>query len=138
MLNTPYLAIKAQLIATCLTAESVQWFNMQYDGILASKNALLIEFPDPILFPLTAQDLKKGTFIVRIHVIRQVASNTDGTICDSIVAEHDLLCDAVQAGLNRFVPGSLKALQPFAWTPWQKKVGMMITFVDFTTSLSLK
>jgi len=136
MLSPIYLAVKARLQAANTGVNAIQWFNMQYDATITQTTAILIEFPEKIPFPRADNKQKSGQIIVRIHVVRQFISDADGSVPDSIVAEHDQLAEAVRTALERFHPADncTGTLQFAGWQPWQKQKGMMLSLLDFETT----
>ena len=135
MLTDIYTAIKTQLTTVVTAAKDIQWFNMQYDTTIATDNILLIEFPDPIVFPQESNQQKTGEIRIRIHVVHQILSQHDGSITDSLVTDHDTLAESVRTALSRFRPsgGYCNTLQFTTWQHWHRMKGLMITFVDFST-----
>jgi hypothetical protein len=138
MLNSIYKAIKQQLNTADedLVLKGIEWYNVQYESTIASTPRIFVEFPDPLKFDHVSKEMKRTPVKIRLHVVTQALTGTDGTIPDTMVAAHEVTANFALDTLKRFVPklGEVALTSPFdftVWQHWHKHKGWMVTFVEF-------
>lgn len=136
MLHDIYTDIKGHLSAADedATIKGIEWYNVQYEGSIATTPRLFVEFPDALNFELLSKDgLKRADVKIRLHVVTQAITLADGVIDDSVSADHEAVALWVKEELDRYVPtnNSCGILRFTAWQHWHKYRGWMVTFVEF-------
>lgn len=138
MLNDIYKAIKSHLIEADEDSilKGIEWYNVQYESTIASTPRIFVEFPNPLVFDRVSKDMKRTAFKVRLHVVTQALSGTDGAIPDTMVDAHETAANFALNTLKRFVPQAAgeDLTTPFdftLWQHWHKYRGWMVTFVEF-------
>ena len=141
MLNPIYKAIKQQLITADedLTLKGIEWYNVQYESTIASTPRIFVEFPEPLVIDQISKDARRTPVKIRLHVVTQALTGTDGTIPDSLVDTHEEIATWAKDAIDHFIPppstGSginpCKQMNLTGWQHWHKYKGWMVTFVEF-------
>lgn len=147
MLNPIYKAIKQQLITADeeLILKGVEWYNVQYESTIASTPRIFVEFPEPLAIDAISKDTKRTQVKIRLHVVTQALTGTDGTIPDTVVDAHEEIAIWAKDAINHFTPapstglGSVpcKTINFTGWQHWHKYKGWMVTFVEFEAKKTL-
>ena len=137
MLNPIYKAIKEHLndADTDSTLKGIEWYNVQYEGSIATTPRLFVEFPEPLNFgDLGKEAALRAPVKIRLHVVTQALAGADGAIDDTVAETHETVSLWVKDTLTHFLPedGSCSALRFTAWQHFHKYKGWMVTFVEFT------
>ena len=142
MLYDIYNAVKSEITAADRDSEikGVEWYNVQYEGSIASTPRVFIEFPEAIQFAMVSKDLRRGPLKLRLHVVTQAISGADGTIADTTAQDHEDIAYLVFQAIDKFTPlkASIALTSPLQFTTWQhfhKHKGWMVTFVEFDCKL---
>ena len=112
--------------------QDIQWFNNQYtaDTILAVP-VVFIEFAALDIRQSTKQDLSRSDIMVRLHVVTEVHSESDGQVPDSDILEHEKLAlmvrDAVEFQKLPFNGSFTGPLYPQSWEFDHHYNGFMVT-----------
>lgn len=136
MLHDIYTAVKSHLNEQDSeeTIKGIEWYNVQYEGSIATTPRLFVEFPEPLNFgDLGKEAEKRAPVKIRLHVVTQALAGADGVIDDSLSESHETLSLWVKDQLDNFLPtnGSCKSLHFTTWQHFHKYKGWMVTFVEF-------
>lgn len=136
MLHDIYLSVKTQLLAQVAGLEGVEKYNVQYEGSIATTPRIFVAFPEQLQFDQVSKQSRRTPLKMRLHVVTQALAETDGTVSDSISAEHETIALAVMNAIDKFTPvdGVEKLTSPMQFSGWQdfdKYRGWKITFVEF-------
>jgi hypothetical protein len=135
MLNDIYTAIKAQLIAEDedLILKGIEWYNVQYESTIANTPRIFVEFPEPLVIDAISKEARRTPVKMRLHVVTQVITGTDGTIPDALVTAHETIALWVKNTIEHFLPanGITTRMNLTGWQHWHKYKGWMVTFVEF-------
>jgi len=141
MLNEIYKAIKSHLNEQDTTGKikGIEWYNVQYESTIACTPRIFVEFPEALVIDPISKDTKRTPVKIRLHVVTQALTDTDGTIPDSIVDNHEEIATWVKDTIDHFTPppstGSgivpCKHMNLSGWQHWHKYKGWMVTFVEF-------
>lgn len=116
--------------------KDIQWFNNQYEGVIHTTPALFIEFGGLEFSPATKQALTTSISI-RLHVVSEVMSESDGEIRDDDVAAHEQIARKVLQAMEEvklpFENGETRPLRLASWTHNHKYYGWMVTLVGLET-----
>lgn len=116
--------------------KDIQWFNKQYEGVIHTTPALFIEFGGLEFSPTTKQALTTSISI-RLHVVSEVMSESDGEIRDDDVAAHEQIARKVLQAMEEvklpFENGETRPLRMASWTHNHKYYGWMVTLVGLET-----
>ena len=116
--------------------KDIQWFNNQYEGVIHTTPALFIEFGGLEFSPTTKQALTTSISI-RLHVVSEVMSESDGEIRDDDVAAHEQIARKVLQAMEEeklpFENGETRPLRLASWTYNHKYYGWMVTLVGLET-----
>lgn len=141
MLKDIYTAIKQQLIAEDenSTLKGIEWYNVQYESTIASTPRIFVEFPEPLVIDAISKDARRTGIKIRLHVVTQALTETDGAIPDSVVTAHELTATMVKNAIDHFTPadGCTRQMNLSAWQHFHKYKGWMVTFVEFEAKKSL-
>jgi hypothetical protein len=135
MLNPIYKAIKQQLNAEddeqCL--KGIEWYNVQYESTIASTPRIFVEFPEPLKIDAISKEARRTPVKIRLHVVTQAITGTDGTIDDSVVDTHEEIATWAKDAIDHFTPadGCTRQMNLSGWQHWHKYKGWMVTFVEF-------
>jgi len=137
MLYDIYTAVKSHLNEQDSegTIKGIEWYNVQYEGSIATTPRLFVEFPEPLNFGDLGKETDKRALVkIRLHVVTQALAGADGVIDDQIAADHEEIALWVKDQLDNFLPGngSCKTLHFNTWQHFHKYKGWMVTFVEFT------
>lgn len=131
-----FKSIQAATAAAVPALKAVQWFNMQYEATITQSPVAFIEFPDDSPADHASKDLTRLPVAIRVHVVSKVISSADGSVPDTAIQQAEALAASVRATLTGFRPAECKPLRFTGWRHWQRFNGFMITYVDFTTTLT--
>jgi len=141
MLNDIYKAIKQQLITADedLTLKGIEWYNVQYESTIASTPRIFVEFPEPLVIDQISKDARRTPVKIRLHVVTQALTGTDGTIPDSVVDTHEEIATWAKDTIDHFTPpdGYTRQMNFTGWQHWHKYKGWMVTFVEFEAKKTL-
>jgi hypothetical protein len=149
MLNDIYQEVKSALQAIT-GSYPVEWFNMQYEGVIIHENGFFVEFPEALLFDQLTKDIRRTPIKIRVHVYSKVINTADG-IADADVAAHEEIALEALDALDKqelikttTIPPVVEGGQPTytyetlctrlqfrGWQHWHKWKGWMVTYVDF-------
>lgn len=136
MLHDIYTAVKSHLNEQDSEGKikGIEWYNVQYEGSIATTPRLFVEFPEPLNFgDLGKEAEKRATVKIRLHVVTQALAGADGAIDDQVAADHEEIALWVKDQLDNLLPenGSCKTLHFSTWQHFHKYKGWMVTFVEF-------
>jgi len=135
MLNDIYTAIKLQLNTADedLTLKGIEWYNVQYESTIANTPRIFVEFPEPLKIDAISKDTRRTPVKIRLHVVTQAITGTDGVIPDTLAEAHETTAMMAKNALDAFAPGngSCGPLKWSGWQHWHKYRGWMVTFVEF-------
>jgi hypothetical protein len=137
MIYSIYSFFKA-LVQDIPGVKAVQWRNVQYGATVPAGDTVLIEVL-PIDFLKAVKESKGVMATVRLHIIDKAISATDGSIPESRLQAHSVMCGAIiealegaqyesQDGKSRRL--SLALLQ----TPAMEN-GWLVTLLDFPVKI---
>jgi hypothetical protein len=142
MLYPIYTALKSHLNEADenKVIKGIEWYNVQYEGSIATTPRLFVEFPEPLNFgDLGKEADKRAPVKIRLHVVTQALAGADGAIDDQVAADHEKTALWVKNKLDNFLPpltsSGAKPCLTLHFTAWQhfhKYKGWMVTFVEFT------
>lgn len=115
--------------------KGVQWFNMQYESVIAITPVAFVEFPELNTPDHASKDITRIPYRVRIHIVSKVIGGQDGSINGTAIKDNETLALAVKTALSAIKPTGSNALRFAGWQNWQRQNGFMITFVDFTARI---
>jgi len=147
MLNDIYQAIKAQLNdptddldgnARTGTDKTVEWYNVQYEGVMIHDDGFFIEFLNKLDFEGVSKELRRAPVKIRLHCYSKALQTHDG-ITDASVEAHETLALKAKALLDGHTPanGSCSRVTFSGWQHWHRWKGWMVTFIDFEAKKSL-
>lgn len=118
------------------TLKDIQWFNNQYEGVIHTTPALFIEFGG-LDFSRTTKLAQTTPISIRLHVVSEVMSDSDGEIRDDDVAAHEQIARKVLQAMEEvklpFENGETRPLRLASWTHNHKYYGWMVTLVGLET-----
>ena len=116
--------------------KDIQWFNNQYEGVIHTTPALFIEFGG-LEFSRTTKQALTTPISIRLHVVSEVMSESDGEILDDDVAAHEEIARKVLQAMEEvklaFENGETRPLRMASWTHNHKYYGWMVTLVGLET-----
>ena len=116
--------------------KDIQWFNNQYEGVILVSPSLFIEFGG-WEFSRTTKQALTTPISIRLHVVSEVMSESDGEIRDDDVAAHEQIARKVAEALDEvrlpFENGETRPLRLASWTHNHKYYGWMVTLVGLET-----
>lgn len=116
--------------------KDIQWFNNQYEGVIHVSPSLFIEFRG-LDFNRTTKQAQTTPISIRLHVVSEVMSESDGEIRDEDVAAHEAIARKVAEALEEvrlpFEEGETRPLRLASWTHNHKYYGWMVTLVGLET-----
>lgn len=138
MLYPIYTAIEQQLSTadTGNLLKGVEWYNVQYEGTIASTPRVFVEFPEKLTFDQISKQQRRTPIRVRLHVVSQAITSSDGTIDNSVPQQHEQTAQMVLNAIDKFTPtadgNALSTPLRFnAWQHFHKHKGWMVTFIEF-------
>lgn len=141
MLNPLYKSIKARLQLQVSAIKDIQWYNVQYAGVIHTEPLALIEFPNELDILNISKNTTRADCSIRVHVLSRSISDADNTIADTQVDSHDILVASVTTALNHYAPlteaglplGSKLTLTTYKIVHDYK--GWLVTWLTFTTKI---
>ena len=116
--------------------KDIQWFNNQYEGVILVSPSLFIEFGG-LEFSRTTKQALTTPISIRLHVVSEVMSESDGEIRDDDVAAHEQSARKVAEALDEvrlpFENGETRPLRMASWTHNHKYYGWMVTLGGLET-----
>ncbi|MCD7838848.1 MAG: hypothetical protein LUG65_08050 [Clostridiales bacterium] len=116
--------------------QDIQWFNNQYEGVIHIAPCLFIEF-SPLVINRQTKQTNTTDIGIRLHVVSEVVSESDGYIPDSDVLQHEKLAhqalDSVEDKPLTFLEEETRSLRLSGWTHYHKYNGWMVTLIDLKT-----
>lgn len=123
------------------TPIDVQWFNAQYEGTIYKTPVIFVEFPDRLDIEQAVKSSSRASLMVRLHLVTQAITSTDGTVTDATVIEHEkqstMVADCLQSLSITFNANPARPLSLSGWQHYQKWKGWMVTFIEFSTKVQL-
>ena len=112
MLYEIYTAIMAQLEAADTTNQlkGIEWYNVQYESIIANTPRVFIEFPDAVPFSQVSKDMRRAQLKVRLHVVTQAMPDASGVIKDTTAQAHEATAAMVHNAVDGQLRGSASML----------------------------
>lgn len=116
--------------------QDIQWFNAQYDGVIHIAPCVFVEF-SPLVINRQTKQTNTTDISVRLHIVSEVVSESDGCIPDIDVFQHETLghqvLDAVEDKPLMFLGEETRPLRLVGWTHHHKYNGWMVTLIDLKT-----
>lgn len=116
--------------------KDIQWFNNQYEGVIHATPALFIEFGG-LDFSRTTKQAQTTPISIRLHVVSEVMSDSDGEIRDDDVAAHEEIARKVLQAMDGvrlpFEGGETRPVRLASWTHNHKYNGWMVTLIGLET-----
>ena len=116
--------------------KDIQWFNNQYEGVIHTTTTLFIEFGE-LSFSHVTKTTDATTISLRLHVVSEVLSESDGEIRDDDVAAHEEIARKVVDSLDGvrlpFESGETRPIRLVSWTHNHKYYGWMVTLLGLET-----
>lgn len=116
--------------------KDIQWFNNQYEGVIHAAPALFIEFGG-LDFSRTTKQAQTTPISIRLHVVSEVMSDSDGEIRDADVAAHEEIARKVLQAMEEvrlpFECGETRPIRLASWTHNHKYYGWMVTLLGLET-----
>ena len=116
--------------------KDIQWFNNQYEGVIHATPALFIEFGG-LDFSRTTKQAQTTPISIRLHVVSEVMSDSDGEIRDDDVAAHEEIARKVLQAMEEvrlpFEGGETRPIRLASWTHNHKYYGWMVTLLGLET-----
>lgn len=130
-----YQALKA-VLTPIESVQDVQWFNAQYEGIIHIAPSVFVEF-SPLVITRETKLSNQIAIAIRLHIVSEVISESDNSVSDAQVEEHEALAhrvlDATDGLRLPFDESETRPLQPSGWTHHHKYNGWMVTLIDLKT-----
>jgi len=131
-----YTAVKNQLTTQIAALKGVEWYNVQYEGAIASTPRVFVEFPEKLEISQLTKQTRRAPLRMRLHVVSVAVASHEGVIPDSTAQEHETIALAAKDAIDKFTPlsGAEKLTTPMQLTGWQhfhKHKGWMVTFLEF-------
>ena len=119
--------------------KAIDWFNNQYEGVIAVAPVIFIEFPKELKFDQASFDHRETTLIIRLHVVSAAVANQDGSIKDDVIQEHEAIAERaiklVEAARITGVDGEMSRLIFTGYSHYHRHKGWMVTLLDFETDI---
>ena len=116
--------------------KDIQWFNNQYEGVIHATPSLFIEFGG-LDFSRTTKQAQTTPISIRLHVVSEVMSDSDGEIRDADVAAHEEIARKVLQAMEEvrlpFECGETRPIRLASWTHNHKYYGWMVTLLGLET-----
>ncbi|MGM9798285.1 MAG: hypothetical protein ACI3ZY_12105 [Parabacteroides sp.] len=116
--------------------KDIQWFNNQYEGVIHTTPALFIEFGE-LNFSHIMKTSQTTPISIRLHVVSEVLSESDGEIRDEDVAAHEEIVRKVLQAIEEvrlpFDGGETRPIRLASWTHNHKYNGWMVTLLGLET-----
>ena len=116
--------------------KDIQWFNNQYEGVIHTTPTLFIEFGE-LSFRHVTKTTDATTISLRLHVVSEVWSESDGEIRDDDVAAHEEIARKVLQAMEEvrlpFEGGETRPIRLASWTHNHKYYGWMVTLLGLET-----
>lgn len=116
--------------------QDIQWFNAQYEGIIHIAPCVYVEF-SPLVINRQTKQTNTTDISIRLHIVSEVVSESDGCIPDDDVFQHESLghqvLDAVEDKPLMFLEEETRPLRLAGWTHHHKYNGWMVTLIDLKT-----
>ena len=116
--------------------KDIQWFNNQYEGVIHAAPALFIEFGGLDFSRTTKQD-QTTPISIRLHVVSEVMSDSDGEIRDADVAAHEEIARKVLQAMEEvrlpFEGGETRPIRLASWAHNHKYYRWMVTLLGLET-----
>ena len=112
--------------------KDIQWFNNQYEGVIHAIPALFVEFGE-LSFSHVTKTAQTTPISIRLHVVSEVMSESDGEIRDEDVAAHEAIARKVLQAMEEvrlpFEGGETRPIRLASWTHNHKYYGWMVTLL---------
>lgn len=116
--------------------KDIQWFNNQYEGVIHTTPTLFIEFGE-LSFSHVTKTTDATPISLRLHVVSEVLSESDGEIRDDDVAAHEEIArkvvDSLEGVRLPFEGGETRPVRLASWTHNHKYNGWMVTLIGLET-----
>ncbi|MCI7783191.1 MAG: hypothetical protein SO287_12910 [Parabacteroides sp.] len=116
--------------------KDIQWFNNQYEGVIHAIPALFVEFGE-LSFSHVTKTAQTTPISIRLHVVSEVMSDSDGEIRDDDVAAHEEIARKVLQAMEEvrlpFEGGETRPIRLASWTHNHKYYGWMVTLLGLET-----
>lgn len=116
--------------------QDIQWFNAQYDGVIAHVPCVFVEFL-PLVINRQTKQTNTTDIGIRLHVVSELSGSSEGGPADTDVERHERLChevlDAVEDKSLVFLDGQTRAVRLSGWTYHPTYNGRMATFIELKT-----
>ena len=116
--------------------KDIQWFNNQYEGVIHATPALFIALGG-LDFSRTTKQAQTTPISIRLHVVSEVMSDSDGEIRDADVAAHEEIARKVLQAMEEvrlpFENGETRPIRLASWTHNHKYYGWMVTLLGLAT-----
>jgi len=142
MLYPLYKALKAELLKETFL-KKVSWFNNQYTDGLVIDTSAFIEFQNDQPVSIPDKDTLEMEVQLRIHYVKKLMANTDGTIPDAVIETTDTELNNIATRLHGFKPVNgavaltLRPMKITSVNSFQKQNGWQAYYIDFTTRIEL-
>lgn len=122
--------------------KQIQWFNANYDGIIHTSPVIFVEFPEKLPFNQFTKLSDRVLLTLRIHIASAVVPGADNSIPDVLIAQHEAIAwAAVQRLKGAFIQFGDVMTEPLKFDSYEhyhKYKGWMITFLEFSTKVSVR
>lgn len=116
--------------------KDIQWFNNQYEGVIHTTPALFVEFGE-LSFSHVTKTAQTTPISIRLHVVSEVLSESDGEIRDEDVAAHEEIARKVLQAMEGvrlpFEGSETRPVRLASWTHNHKYNGWMVTLIGLET-----
>lgn len=143
MLFPLYQSIKSRLQLFVVDLKDIQWYNVQYAGVIHAECLAFIEFPEELQLEEISKNTTRSDVSVRIHILSRAIPDADNTIPDPQIITHDSLVQLIATTLRFYIPLN-EAGQPLATKLFQRRYkivhdykGWLVTHLTFTTKVML-
>ena len=116
--------------------KDIQWFADQYDRTIHTAPVVLVEFQDLDFTKVTKQ---KGNVLIniRIHVVTETESESDGDVLYPSIEAHERLAVSVRNMLEGwcldFAGGETRPIYTVKWGHNHNYRGYMVTWIELET-----
>lgn len=119
-----------------ITVPDVQLFADQYDGVIHTLPAVLVDF-NRMELTWHTKDTKSAEILIVLHVINEIHSQSDGAIPDYDIIEHERLVSLVMSQVEDIeLDGPFRKTNGLfltGFTPPQKYQGHLVTRIQLKT-----
>ncbi len=116
--------------------QTIQWFSAQYEGLIPSVPALLVEFA-PLVVNRQSKQTNTTEISIRLHIVSAIREEPGGNVTDTDVYRHEKLASRVLEALENkrmlFSEYETRPLRLAGWTYHPQYKGWMVTFIDLKT-----